>query len=209
MYASAERLLEQVAATSGPVLLVAHSMGGGIATALAARRPELLRAAVLEEPAWRDPAERVQPASVITERMADCRRFAEDPAGALADARRDNPTWPEEELDPWAVAKTQVDPGFLALGVASFATPWEDFVGAITVPTLVLVGGGSDLLGTPVVARARALGNASVRIELLHDAGHCIRRDGPGAYHALVDPFLSDESHRVRVTGAGAPRPAR
>jgi pimeloyl-ACP methyl ester carboxylesterase len=78
----------------------------------------------------------------------------------------------------------------------------------------VLVGGGSDLLGTPVVARARALGNASVRIELLHDAGHCIRRDRPEAYHALVDPFLvdpfpADQSHRVRVRGAGAPRPAR
>ena len=66
MYAATERTVARVAAAhGGPVVLVGHSMGGGIAAALAARRPDLVAAAVLEDPAWRDPAERVQARDVV------------------------------------------------------------------------------------------------------------------------------------------------
>jgi lipase len=147
---------------------------------------------VLEEPAWRDPALRVQADSVVAERIADCRRFGDDPEGALVDGRRDNPGWPEVEFAPWARAKTQVDLDFLALGVASFTTPWEHLVQAVTVPALVLVGGRSQLLAAPLVERALALDNPCLRLEVVEDAGHCVRRDRPGQYHALVDPFLAD-----------------
>lgn len=198
MYAAALATVSRVAAT-GPVILVGHSMGGGIATALAARRPDLVRAAFLEEPAWRDPALRVQSQDVVAERIADCRRFAQDPDGALADGRKDNPTWPDTELEPWARAKTQVDEAFLELGVASFTTPWEELVRAITVPTLVIVGARSTLLGARILARAHALANPQVRIETL-DAGHCVRRDVPETYHALVDPWLAE--HAADVTPA-------
>jgi pimeloyl-ACP methyl ester carboxylesterase len=195
MYAAAEATLARIVAAGGDrVVLVGHSMGAGVATVLAARRPDLVRAAVLEEPAWRDPDLRVQPDSVIAERIADCRRFSEDPEGALRDGRRDNPTWAAAELAPWARAKTLVDLGFLALGVASFTTPWEEFVRKLSVPTLVLVGRDSDLLSEPLVGRARDIGNEQMRIELVTGAGHCVRRDLPAAYHSLVDPFLADNT---------------
>lgn len=189
MYAAALATLRRVAG-SGPLIVVGHSMGGGVATALAARHPELLRAVVLEEPAWRDPALRVQGKDVVAERIADCRRFVTDPSAALADARQENPTWPESEFEPWARAKTEVDEGFLRLGVASFTSPWEDVVGAIGVPTLVLIGSRSTLLGDRIRARAEALANPHVQISTVA-AGHCVRRDAPEAYHALVDPWLA------------------
>jgi hypothetical protein len=35
-----------------------------------------------------------------------------------------------------------------------------------------------------------------VRIETLH-AGHCVRRDVPETYHALVDPWLAQRAADV------------
>jgi pimeloyl-ACP methyl ester carboxylesterase len=192
LYAAALATLERVASESGPVALVAHSMGGGIATALTARRPDLVRAAVLEEPAWRDPALRVQNPAIVAERIADCLAFVDDPVGQLARARADNPSWPEAEFVPWAESKTQVDLDFLRLGVASFARPWEDFVAAIERPTLVVVGRRSTLLPEPVLLRAKEIDNPNLRIEAL-DADHCVRRDVPPEFHALVDPWLADQ----------------
>jgi lipase len=191
MYAATLALVSRVASEAGPVLLVGHSMGGGIGTALAARHPELLRAAVLEEPAWRDRVERVQLGAVIDERIADSRRFRDDPVGALAAGRRDNPRWPEVEFEPWARAKTQVDLDFLALGVASLDRPWQDLVAAIGVPTLVVIGGQSTLITADALSQAAALGHAHVRIEVVPDAGHCVRRDLPDTFHGLVDPWLA------------------
>lgn len=195
MYAAALATVTTLAQLNGgvPVTVVGHSMGGGIATALAARRPDLVRAAVLEEPAWRDPAQRVQSQAVVRERIADCRRFAEDPGVALAEGRRENPTWPVSEFEPWGQAKTQVDEAFLELGVASFDSPWEDFVAAIEVPTLVLVGSRSSLLGEPVRARAEHLANSAVTLRVL-DTGHCVRRDAPDEYHRVVDPWLAAQN---------------
>ena len=196
MYAAALATVERLATASGPVVLVAHSMGGGIAGALAARRPDVVRAMVLEDPAWRAPEQRVQPPAVVEERIADCRGFAEDLKGQVAKGRAENPTWPEAELGPWAESKTQVDLGFLALGVANLVEPWDAIVGAITVPTLVLLAESGGPVLPEVRARAAELGNPHVRIHVVPSAGHCIRRDDADAYHALVDPFLA---HHTRV----------
>lgn len=192
MYAAAEATLARVAADhGGPVLVVGHSMGGGIAGALAARRPDLVAAAVLEDPAWRDPQYRVQPAEVVRERVAECRAFADDPAGSREEGRADNPTWPESELDPWVESKAQVDLDFLRLGIANLVQPWDEVVAAIAVPTLVLLAEQGGPVLPEVRERAARIGNSHMDIRVVEGAGHCIRRDRADAYHALVDPFLA------------------
>ena len=192
MYATAEATIARIVTEgAGPVLLVGHSMGGGIVGALAARRPDLVARVVLEDPAWRDPAERVQPREVVRERIADCRAFAEDPQGQLEKGRGENPTWPEAELAPWAESKTQVDLDFLALGIANLVKPWDDIVGAIRVPTLVLLAERGGPVLPEVRQRAARIGNPHLEIRVVPGTGHCIRRDDPAAYHALVDPFLA------------------
>jgi lipase len=192
MYAAAEATVAHIVTErGGAVVLVGHSMGGGLAAAMASRRPDLVTAAVLEEPAWRDPQWRVQPADVVAERLADCRAFVEQPLVKLAEARRDNPAWPEAEFEPWARAKTEVDLDFLALGVASLAESWDALVAAITVPTLAVTGDGSVLVDESIRRRAEAIGNPNLRVEVVAGAGHCVRRDRPDAFHAVVDPWLA------------------
>lgn len=191
MYAAVLTVVSSVAAQSGPVTLVGHSMGGGLAAAIAARRPDLVRAAVLEEPAWRDQVHRVQPEHVVAERIADCRRFRDDPEGALADGTAEHRNWPDVELEPWARSKAQVDLGFLELGVASLDVPWEDLVRAIAAPTLVVVGAESDLISPAIRERAAAVANPRVQLEVVAGAGHTVRRDRPEDFHALVDPWVA------------------
>ena len=154
-------------------------MGGGIAGALAARRPDLVSAAVLEEPAWRDPEHRVQPRGIVHERIAECRAFADDPQGQLDKGRADNPTWPEVEFAPWVESKAQVDLDFLDLGIANLLQPWDDIVEAISVPTLVLLAQRGGPVTPEVRARAAQLDNPHVDIRVVDGAGHCIRRDRP------------------------------
>jgi pimeloyl-ACP methyl ester carboxylesterase len=195
MYAAAEATIARlVTERRGPVLLAGHSMGGGLAGALAARRPDLVGAAVLEDPAWRDPADRVQPREVVRERVADCRAFTDDPDGQLEKGRADNPTWPEAELAPWAEAKTQVDLDFLGLGIANLLEPWDHIVGAISVPTLVLLAERGGPVLPEVRERAARIDNPHLDIRVVPGTGHCIRRDDSAAYHALVDPFLAQHS---------------
>jgi pimeloyl-ACP methyl ester carboxylesterase len=195
MYAAIEATVVRVATDhGGPVLVVGHSMGGGLAGALAARRPELVRAAVLEDPAWRDPQHRVQPAEVVRARLAECRAFAEDPAGSRAQGRAENPSWPESELDPWVESKAQVDLGFLGLGTASLVQPWDELVAEIAVPTLVLLAERGGPVSPEVREQAARIGNTHLGIRVVEGAGHCIRRDRGDAYHALVDPFLAAHS---------------
>ena len=195
MYAAAEATVARVVtATGGPVRLVSHSMGGGIAGALASRRPDLVRAALLEEPAWRDPEQRVQPPQVVRDRIDDCLAFAADPVGQRAKGRADNPTWPEVELDPWAESKSQVDLDFLQLGIANLLERWDDIVGRITVPTLAVRGSESALITTEIANRAVALGNPQLELVTVEGANHCVRRDRPDAFHALVDPWLGSHT---------------
>ncbi|WP_406831767.1 alpha/beta hydrolase [Pedococcus sp. KACC 23699] len=192
MYAAAEDHLASVVAAHGaPVTLVGHSMGGGIAGALAARRPDLVAAAVLEDPAWRDPGLRVQPAEIVRERVAECRAFTDDPAGQLEKGRAENPAWPEVELAPWVESKAQVDLDFLALGIANLLQPWDDVVASIAVPTLVLLAERGGPVTPQVRARAAELDNPHVDLRVVPGSGHCIRRDTADGYHALVDPFLA------------------
>ena len=192
MYAAAEATVARIVAVAGRrAVLVGHSMGGGIAGALASRRPDLVQAAVLEEPAWRDPELRVQPEQVVRDRIAECQDFAADPGGQRAKGRADNPTWPEIELDPWTESKSEVDLDFLALGIANLLEPWDDIVRRITVPVLAIRGSDSALITTQIADRARALGNQHLELVTVDGANHCVRRDQPDAYHALVDPWLA------------------
>jgi pimeloyl-ACP methyl ester carboxylesterase len=174
-------------------VLVGHSMGGGTAGSVAATRPDLVRAAVLEDPALgQDPGEDEQDRlRAGSQRVADALLWLEDPDTALARGLTDHPGWPEVEYAAWARAKRQTDVAMLATGQARVRRTWRDVARDIAVPALLLTCDDPLLWDDDSREQLRSLGNPLLQVEQVKGAGHCIRRTRTQAYHGLVDPWLA------------------
>lgn len=158
-----------------PVVVIGHSMGAITAAALAASRPDLVAALILE-----DPPPRLR-ASGLPAWLAKARALPlED---CVAHARAANPTWPEDELPMWAQSKHDFDPRYCDRPAAQRPTLLE-LVGRITCPTLLLRGepelGGlvDDATAADLVASAGGP-LQDVRVD---GVGHNIRREARAEY---------------------------
>ena len=144
MYDAAAEVLREV----GPALVLGHSMGGRTAAALAAREPTLVRAVVLEDPAWFDTSPWESSDEEATrQRVADTMAAAADTAAAVRTCREEHPAWPESELEAWARSKAEVDLDFVRTGRLDISTPWREVAAAIDVPALVMTGDGEVIIG--------------------------------------------------------------
>ncbi len=186
MYAATVTVLEDI----GPALVLGHSMGGGLAAGLAARLPDLVRAAVLEDPAWWDQPPWGDEEIVLRERVEWARAVTADPQGAIAQCRAEHPDWPESEFGPWAQGKADVDEAFLLSGVAVLSTPWREIAAGIRPPTLVMTGDHEVILDRALLAEVARL-NPGLELEVVDGAAHCVRRDRGDAFHAVLDPWLA------------------
>lgn len=188
--ADAVRTLETARELSGggTAVVIGHSLGGRVALAVAAQRPELVRALVLEDPAlfW-SPAE-------IPEFIAEQQEFLDAFDGAFHEGaaaaevermRRETP-WSDAEILMWAACKPRVDRGLIAnldLGDVDAVAMLD----AVAVPTLVVHPPASPLIPPP-----GAVSNPLVRFVEVAGAGHCVRRDRPQQYYAVVEAFLDE-----------------
>lgn len=193
MLADAVTLLEALReqGVERPVL-VGHSMGGGTAGSVAATRPDLVRATVLEDPALgEDPEETLEDRlRAGNQRVADAQEWHDDPDGALAKGMADNDGWPSSEYAGWARSKTQTDLAMLATGQARVRRTWQEVASEIAVPSLVLTCDDPLLWDDDKRKALVELGNPNLQVEKVDGADHCIRRSRPEAFHALVDPWL-------------------
>jgi pimeloyl-ACP methyl ester carboxylesterase len=171
-------ILEGLARGGGdPPILVGHSMGAGIAGIVLAERPDLAGAAVLEDPPW-----------------------ATRPPGDDTRSHQDSThQWPQIELPPWALSKTQLDPSLTDPEQIIRRTPWIEDAAAITRPTLLVTGGRDDaVLVTPLSRQRLAeLGNRNIEVVVVPGAGHTVRRDCADEYHQVVDPWIKESFRRA------------
>ena len=177
-----------------PVLVAGHSMGGGLAAALAARMPDAVLAAVLEDPVWFAGGPEVgtpRSRKAAQDRVAEARRARSDLDALVAEGRTRNPSWPQSELRPWAQAKADGDDDFLAVGRAVLDEPWEQVAAALQVPTLVVTGTESVIIDQTVRAAIEEVGNPRIEVAVIDGADHCVRRSRGDAFHAVVDPWLA------------------
>ncbi len=189
MYAATEAVLEHV----GPALVAGHSMGGAMAGALAARRPDLVRAVVAEDPAWMDEAPWSDDEDAKQLRVEWARSIRANPESAIAQCRAENPTWPESEYGPWAQGKADVDEAFLRAGIGMLGRPWRELAAAIEPPVLVVTGDQDVILKGELLAEVRRV-NPRFDVRVVEGAAHCVRRDRADAFHALVDPWLAEQA---------------
>ncbi|WP_062465114.1 alpha/beta fold hydrolase [Demequina soli] len=180
----------------GPVLVWGHSMGAETAAALAASRPDLVAAAVLEDPPFgrTEAAEQDGPDPHLdgfAALLADMRSMSE--GERLAVATRQNPTWDAAENEAWAATKAQFDPTMLALLARGLGLGWRHRLAAMRCPVL-LVTGDPELgaIVTPEIAAAALEALPDGRAVRIAGAGHSIHRDRFDQTLAHVLAFLAE-----------------
>ena len=188
-------LLEQL---PEPPVVLGHSLGGAVALAAAVRRPDLVRALVLEDPAALGPHEpqrdTVRGESMVSELMPSI--GAPDDEALLALRRTVHPDWPESELLETGRAEQQTDLTYLAHGDLKPSVRWPELFATVTVPTLVLSGDATTrsaelCIDDDVERGLVAAANPHLRLLRVPGAGHCVRRDQPAGYYAAVDGWLA------------------
>ncbi|CAA9355005.1 MAG: hypothetical protein AVDCRST_MAG72-1725 [uncultured Nocardioidaceae bacterium] len=184
-------ILEQVG--ESPVV-IGHSLGGAVALDVGARRPDLVRALVLEDPAPRSPGEAQRDPGRGKEFLAGIQGSleAEDDEALLRHRRALHPDWSETELRTTGRAEQQMDLDYLTHGDHKPGAEWPELFTALIVPTLVVSGDDQDevCVDHEMEQGIEELGNPNVRVVRIRGSGHCIRREQPAKYHQIVSDFL-------------------
>lgn len=173
--------------------LIGHSMGAMVAYIAACTYPDVLRAVVLEDPRFQ--AITFDTASKQAEARANVWAWLDSLRAQSLDVlmRRcisENPTWRAEEIIPWAQSKHAVAARLLWEDERNMV-PWQQRMPHLGVPALLMTADVAHgaLVSAAAAAAAREL-SALVEVAHIRHAGHCIRREAPQAYAALVLDYL-------------------
>jgi N-formylmaleamate deformylase len=178
-------------------IIMGHSMGASTADEVASRYPSLPGALILEDPGWVI----LQPntAETGTKRTGteDFRARSESFLhrkldDILAESRRTDPTWSEEDRVPWAVAKHQFDLAMFSSGPRNWRS-YTEIVPLIDCPTLLLCS-EKGIVTTEVAENAARLWKSKqpFRWVRIMGAGHNIRREKFEEFMTAVTGFLRE-----------------
>jgi pimeloyl-ACP methyl ester carboxylesterase len=195
--ADLDALLDEVA--SPRVVLMAHSMGAGVALAYALARPDRVRGLVL-----------VSPVGIVPVALLSLPRLLPRAIAAWAEGRivpRWEAAWILRHIaygDPARATERDVDeywaptqlPGFaLAARASAEEFDWRPLSDAqlkrLTVPSLVILGRKDRLIRDAGAAASRIPGATVYEL----DAGHVAHEERPDETHQLVASFLKQLRH--------------
>ncbi|MBX3001594.1 MAG: alpha/beta hydrolase [Caldilineaceae bacterium] len=169
-------------------VLIGHSLGGAVSAQVAAKAPESIRGAILEDPAFITAEPNPQRSDWPDRHGAN---QAMSHADLMAKGRAENPLWAADTFDTWATAKHEAR---MEVFNALKATPpdFRSTVARFGVPVLMITG--DDARGVVVsAATAAELQALNPHLSVVHvpGAGHCIRYEQPDRVAEIVKEFLS------------------
>ena len=176
-------------------VLMGHSLGGQAAAAVAALFPDRVRAIILEDPAWFEQessaAERAERAKGWVDGLMQNKRQTRD--ALVAEARQQNPLWPEEELGPWADAKFEMSPHALEQIVTATGGGWRDLLQKVQCPVLLVRAEPERgaIITDQMAADAAGLWKTGRDAHII-GAGHCIHREQFEPVMQAVQTFLRE-----------------
>jgi pimeloyl-ACP methyl ester carboxylesterase len=170
-----------------------HSMGGMALTQALSLRPDLFRAAVLEDPPWRIKLPLTKPGETLRFNPMDWLQNQNRSVEELMQlGKEESPTWHEDEFRDWAEAKLQFRPNESWLDAIrrKGMPPWEEFLKEVGCPVLLACGTQEKMaIVTPeTAADAQAL--CPILEVAVFDAGHNVRREAFDDYVTTVSEFL-------------------
>lgn len=175
-------------------ILIGHSMGAATAAVVAAQRPDLVSALVLEDPArygTRSHSELLRRGQARANHVN--RTLADLPASLMALLENaGTPGQPSaQEALPSLWASQQLDQSLLGTGVVAPEVEFTQLMESISLPTLLLTGDrrGEARLGAQLLAQLMEQ-NPHICGQVMPGAGHQVRRANPQAYYDVVDAFL-------------------
>ncbi|HWM32683.1 MAG TPA: alpha/beta hydrolase [Pseudolysinimonas sp.] len=165
-------------------LVIAHSLGGAIATVLAARDPAWTRRLVLVDPVWFVPPHLLP--AVAADQVAELAETAD----TLAQA---HPRWHDHDIAAKADAISAVDPDAVARTFDVERWDLREHAAAIRTPTLIL--GGDPAVYTmlePEDAHAASVASGTIDYVVIEGAGHSPHRDAADPTVAALRAWLAE-----------------
>ena len=169
-----------------------HSMGAITAVMLAANYPELVRAAVLEDPPLMTPEAAAALAEAAEDQAQSYPDFrAMSVEQRLATAKTMNPNWHPDELPPWAESKAQFDPAINQYIWSIMDNHWDEVMERIECPTLLVTGNpAAGAIVTPEVAQDATRLLKKGQVVQITGSGHSVHRDAYEPTMQAVREFL-------------------
>jgi N-formylmaleamate deformylase len=174
-------------------IIMGHSMGAGTTCNVAMEYPDLPKAVILEDPAWGMFPPKPENAEAARKNHEEIRAYQTEVAklpleDIKARCRKDNPTWPEDEVMTWANSRKLWDKAlFDRIGVPS--RPYEEIVTRIECPTLLIIS-ETGIVSRETAEKAAKLWKSEAPFTWVYikGAGHSIRREQYTAFkRALYD----------------------
>ncbi|MBI1297666.1 alpha/beta fold hydrolase [bacterium] len=170
-------------------VIMGHSLGGAVSAIVAAKAPGLIRAAILEDPAFIT-AEPNPQRSDWPDRHRATQSLSH--AELVAQGEANNPRWSPDTFDHWATAKHEAR---MQVFHALQASPPDFRENAANFGVPVLMITGDEARGVVVsAATAAELQASSTKLSVVNvpGAGHCIRYEQPERVAEIVKGFLDE-----------------